>query len=457
MFLPLPAFKRIIAKRCIAKDRLDGRGGESNRDFSDWTRKGPLADLPRSNDRRGSGGDYSERRPLRDPAPADDGKVRDFGNWERRGPLSPLPQAERQEGSREGSRARTMETRSESFRNNRRASPSWGPGEGQQQQEGSRPPRREFAERQERVVSAADKDMQWRTSMRPDMAGKSPGQSREGSEAPPSPAAAPALPAGRPKLNLAKRTVSETPNVTSPALPSATESKASPFGAARPIDTAAREREIEEKRILAIQQKKEADEKAKEERRLAKEAAAKEAAEKEVADKEAAEKEAAEKEAAEKEAAEQAAQQPAKDEPAAAANGAGEASHDDEAAGTSQDGEQKGAARPREPRGEGAPAPKSRAVESGNWRRGSGEQRGGSRGGAHIPSGPRRGGGAPRGPRGDGGRGGSRVNGSGAGPARQPQPASGDAPGTPTTDEDGWTTVPNKNRRGPNTRAPVSS
>lgn len=427
-------------------------GGDPNRDLSDWTRKGPLADLPRSNDRHGSGSDYSERRPMRDSAGADDGKVRDFGNWERRGPLTPLAPAEHSEGFREGSRARTMEGRSESFMN-RKASPSWGPGEGQQ--EGSRPPRREFsaapADRQERVVSAAEKDTQWRTSMRPDLAGKSPGQSREGSEAPSSPAASHAQPVGRPKLNLTKRTVSDAPNATSPALPS-TDSKASPFGAARPIDTAAREREIEEKRVLAIQQKKEADEKAKEERRLAKEAAAKEAAEKEVAEKEAAEKAAAEKEAAEKEAAEKAAEE----ETTKAANGSPEAAHDNEEAATAhKDGEKKEAVPSREAGGEAGPAQPSRAVESGNWRRGSGQQRGGARGG-HVPSGPRRGGGAPRGPRNDAERP-ARVNGSGAPPARQSQPASSEASSPAATDEDGWTTVPGKNRRGQNTRAPVSS
>lgn len=47
---------------------------------------------------------------------------------------------------------------------------------------------------------------------------------------------------------------------------SASDAKASPFGAARPIDTAAKEREIEEKRELAVRQKKEADDKVKEDR-----------------------------------------------------------------------------------------------------------------------------------------------------------------------------------------------
>lgn len=94
-------------------------------------------------------------------------------------------------------------------------------------------------------------DNQWRARMRPDQGPKE-------SSNPPSPAPSAAVPASRPKLNLTKRTVSE-------AVPSPTtggDSKASPFGAARPIDTAAREREVEEKRQLAIRQKKEADDKA---------------------------------------------------------------------------------------------------------------------------------------------------------------------------------------------------
>jgi len=115
--------------------------------------------------------------------------------------------------------------------------------------------------------------------MKPDAPAKSPTPSRETSN-PPSPAA-PAAPTGRPRLNLQKRTVSEADPGASP-VSSTGDSKASPFGAARPIDTAAREKEIEEKRQLAIRQKKEADDKAKaekaEEKRLAKEAAVKEKA-----------------------------------------------------------------------------------------------------------------------------------------------------------------------------------
>ncbi|KXX74190.1 putative RNA-binding protein sce3 [Madurella mycetomatis] len=396
------------------------RGGfertELARDL-DWSqRRGPLADLPgRGGDRRGP--DFGERRGPRDFGSSDDGKVRDFGNWERRGPLSPLSPSERPE-SREGSRPRTNEGRSESFRGARKASPAaWGPGEGRQ--DGSRPPRREFAERPERAPTAAEKDFNWRNNMRPDSA-KSPGQSHEGTEAPPSPAGpAAAQPAGRPKLNLAKRTVSEATDAT-PVVSGATDSKASPFGAARPIDTAAREREIEERRQ---KEKREAEERAKEEKR-AREAAAKEAAEK-----------AAAEEAAK---ANEVADVPADETKAAA----------EEGAVNSPSGEQKIPIRPREAR-EGGAGPKSRATESGNWRQASGEQRAPSRGG-HAPSGPRRGG-APRGPRSDAGRP-PRSNGNNAALQQPQSPSVEQSPSTPTVDEDGWTMVPNKSRRGQGNR-----
>ncbi|KAL2262126.1 hypothetical protein VTK26DRAFT_2393 [Humicola hyalothermophila] len=364
----------------------------------DWSaRRGPLTDPPARSDRRDFG-----RREFSN----DDGKVRDFNNWERRGPLSPLPQQERPE-SREGGRSRTLEARSESFRENRRASPAaWGPSEGRH--DGSRPPRREFSDRPERVPTAAERDINWRNSMRPDT--RSPGDSRDGSEAPSSPALAAAAPAGRPKLNLAKRTVTESAGAPAPT----SDSKPSPFGAARPIDTAAREREVEERRL---REKKEAEERAKEEK-LAKEAAAKEAAEKAAAEEAAKANETAED---------------AKTAPAEAA--AGEAAN-----------EQKIPVRTREPR----EAPKSRAVESGNWRQASGEPRGPSRSG-HVPAGPRRGGG-PRGPRNDAARP-PRSNGNGPSSQTPQSPSVEQAPTTPTVDADGWTTVPNKGRRGHSNRS----
>jgi translation initiation factor 4B len=259
----------------LAKDRPE------QREITDWTRKGPLPDLPgqRSSSGRGgfgSGRDRafeggsdagSERGERRRPPPFEgDGKPRDFSNWERRGPLSPAPSAAPSEGGRmrggfEGGEGR-------------RQSPAWGEGQGG---EGSRP-RREFqpSERTqfERQPTAADSDSQWRTKMRPDApAAKSPTSTPDASM-PSSPAPQAAAPAGRPRLNLAKRTVSEarpTPEASTPS------DKPNPFGAARPIDTATREKEIEEKRQLAIREKKEADDKAREERK------AKEAAEKEKA------------------------------------------------------------------------------------------------------------------------------------------------------------------------------
>ena len=96
---------------------------------------------------------------------------------------------------------------------------------------------------------------------------RSPALSSREISTPPSPAAAPQAPTVRPKLNLAKRTISEAePNAKSPLV---TDSKASPFGAAKPIDSAAREKEVEEKRQLALREKKDAEEKAREEKKVA--------------------------------------------------------------------------------------------------------------------------------------------------------------------------------------------
>lgn len=167
----------------------------------------------------------------------------------------------------------------------RRNSPAWGEG---RSQDGSRPPRKEFVEKPapERVATAAEKDNQWRLKMRPDAppapATASPAPQSKEFSAPSSPASAapPAgssAPASRPRLNLQKRTVSQAE--PSPALATgASDAKSSPFGAARPIDTAARDKEIEEKlkqrkefEEKAREEKRAADEKGKEERRLAKE------------------------------------------------------------------------------------------------------------------------------------------------------------------------------------------
>lgn len=237
--------------------------------MSDWTRRGPLPDLPgqqrrasdrgfgnRQFDERSDAGGERRRTPF-----SGDGKERDFGNWERKGPLSPVPGA----GPPREGRVRDNDGPRE-----RRQSPAWGEG---RSNDGSRPPRREFSERPQydRQPTAPELDNQWRTKMRPDAAVKSPTGTPDAS-VPSSPAPQSAAPATRPKLNLAKRTVSEAPETPSAAAQS--DSKANPFGAAKPIDTAAREREIEEKRQLAIRQKKEADDKARDERK------AKESAEK---------------------------------------------------------------------------------------------------------------------------------------------------------------------------------
>lgn len=253
-----------------------------------------MPDLPgrgggdRGGERRSS--EYnSGGRERREQAFEGDGRTRDFGNWERRGPLSPLAQPERSfsgSGSRDGGRPTSNDGPQKDL-GDRRASPAaWGEGRPQGSQDGSRPPRREFQERppMDRAPTAAEQDNQWRTKMRPDAppSTTAPVPSREGSEAPGSPAQPPAQ-VGRPKLNLAKRTVSEAPEQS----PSSTNSdaKASPFGAARPIDTAAKEKELEEKRLAAIQEKKEAEEKAKADREAAKVAAkAAEQAKEEAAD-----------------------------------------------------------------------------------------------------------------------------------------------------------------------------
>lgn len=237
-----------------AKDRP-----ESSRDLTDWSRKGPLPDLPMSQrqpSNRGFRGGFdnmsdagSERGGGRRPGFFEgENKTRDLGNWERKGPLSPAPTAG--PPVRDGGRLREGQGSEE-----RRRSPAWGEG---RSEAGSRPPRREFEAARpaaERQPTAAEQDNQWRARMRPDA---SPAATPEAS-APTSPQAQ--APKERPRLNLAKRTVSTAEPDS--AAGSATDSKASPFGAARPIDTATREREVEEKRELALRQKAEADEKAK--------------------------------------------------------------------------------------------------------------------------------------------------------------------------------------------------
>ncbi|KAL8767007.1 MAG: hypothetical protein Q9209_006361 [Squamulea sp. 1 TL-2023] len=270
------------------KDRPDAR------EFNDWTRKGPLPELsnqrrvserggfgaPRSFDNSRSFDNVSEagsERSARRPFEQGDGKVRDFGNWERKGPLQPTAPAP--SGPPRSDISRPMSRDGPTLRRN---SPAWGEG---RSQEGSRPPRREFAERPavERAQTAAEKDSQWRNNMRPDPPAapptRSPALSNRESSTPSSPLAAPAAlpttagpaaPTSRPKLNLAKRTVSEAPS-EAPSM-ERSESKNNPFGAAKPIDTATKEKEIEEKRQAALKERKEAEEKAREEKKAAEKA-----------------------------------------------------------------------------------------------------------------------------------------------------------------------------------------
>ena len=386
------------------------------------TRKGPLADLPntrRVSDRAGGfGRDYNaaagpremERGGSRRGAePAGDGKVRDFDNWARSGPLSPAPAAA---PFREGGRVREGGPREPREPRERRDSPSWGAGRPDQgsQDGGSRPPRGEFRER-EREPSKAELDTTWRARMRPDAPVKSSTPTPEAS-VPTSPAQPPA-PAMRPKLNLAKRTVSEA-EPASAAASASSDSKASPFGAARPVDTTTREREVEEKLQLAIRQKKEADEKAREEKR-AKEAAAKAAA-------------------AEKAEAEEAETPEAESKSNGAEAGPG--TYKVMARGSNAEGD-------KEKNLEGAKEERSNG-DTGDEK----PVRGAGRGAGREP---------PRGPK----QGGSSWRRKPSGPPGTSAPAS---PATPTApvDEDGWSTVPAKGKgtrgRGgpPSTRAAAS-
>jgi translation initiation factor 4B len=236
---------------------------------------------------------------------------------------------------------------------------------------------------------------------------------------------------------LAKRTVPEATDLLSPASTSS-DAKASPFGAARPIDTAAKEKEIEEKRLAALRERKEIEDRAREEKRLAKEAAK----------------------------AEKVGDADNIKENGAATIDPGkkfEILQRNEGEGSNDDGE---AADPETSNGlnvddktvkskETTREPKTKAAESGAWRRPSGG-----------PKPPRND--TPRGPRGDGPSRAPRNDGP------RPQRANGAPPGaivastqaspveseSVSHEEDGWSTVskPKKNQRGTNqtTRAIAS-
>lgn len=236
----------------IAKDRGD------ERTLGEWRRTGPLPALegpPRRGSERGDRGGFGDRDRLGSES-GDRGerrhstyevsdKVRNLDKWERTGPLPPsTPTASEHGRPRSGDRSERGEPRE--FRR-RSPAPS---------AEGA--PKREYRERPaiERQPTAPERDNEWRKGARPD-----PPPAQRTATAPPSPAAQ----TTRPKLELKKR--SEHP--VEPALASATSdtsNKPNPFGAARPIDTFQREKEVEEKRLAALAVKKAKEEKAKEEK-----------------------------------------------------------------------------------------------------------------------------------------------------------------------------------------------
>ena len=204
--------------------------------------------------------DFGSDRPRRPGYEHGDGKQRDFSNWERKGPLTPAL------SSTTSGRNFDRPTSHDGPRD-RRNSPAWGEG---RSQDTSRPPRRDAIERPaaERTPTAAELDTQWRSKMRPDPPMTNPQVPPKDVQRPLSPGPGAGPPSTRPKLNLQKRTVSQAE--ASPSLPTGNlDAKASPFGAAKPIDTSARDKEIEQK----LKQRKEQEDKAREEKKMAEEKA----------------------------------------------------------------------------------------------------------------------------------------------------------------------------------------
>ncbi|KZZ97845.1 translation initiation factor 4B [Ascosphaera apis ARSEF 7405] len=435
--LPIPISRSEFGLKLTTLPKFTAKDREPVREF-DWTRKGPLPDAPRDNTR-----DSAPRRryePLDPAMGAGAGpSAREF-SWERKGPLSPAsPPAG---GFREGGRPRNVD--GPGFR---RQSPGasaamWGEARSRDTSRPAAPPPQ---------PTAAEMDNKWRARMMPDAA---PAAAE---------AAAPTT-SVRPKLNLQKRTVPVS-EAAAPASAASSDSKANPFGAAKPIDTAAREREIEEKRQAALQAKKEAEEKAKEEREKAKAAAAEAAAAKKEAEEAAAAKKEAEeaaaaaaaaaKEEAANKAEENATEGEKKEETATEEKPAEETKEEaaPAAASASTDATPETTSKPAE---EAKPEttttttttlnqqqpPKPAAAE--NWRTGpraGGDSHRGGRGG-------RGGRGAHRGDRHHGGR---RHEGENREPREPREPRAQAPPAQPVVDEDGWSTVgPAKkgNRRG---------
>jgi translation initiation factor 4B len=217
------------------KDRGDERfAGE-------WRRSGPLPSLDPPQRRTYERHDRDEGGGRRQSTFHEgDGKVRDFNNWERKGPLSPL-----------AATSPTSSDRPRGEREFRRRSPA-------PNADGDRSERQGFRERPqvERQPSAAERDNEWRRSARPDAPQRSTPVS-------------PVLAQVRPKLELKKR--SEQPAAAdTPVTPS---DKPNPFGAARPIDTTQKEKEIEERRAAQLAARKAREEREREEKKAAQEKA----------------------------------------------------------------------------------------------------------------------------------------------------------------------------------------
>lgn len=174
--------------------------------------------------------------------------MRSLDKWERTGPLSPSTPTGSEHGARPRSGDRGERGEPREFR---RRSPAPGA-------DGA--PKKEYRERPtiDRQPTAPERDNEWRKGARPD-----PPPVQRVATAPSSPVAQ----TTRPRLELKKR--SEHP--VEPALVSATSdssTKPNPFGAARPIDTFQREKEVEEKRLTAIAAKKAKEDKAKEDKKV---------------------------------------------------------------------------------------------------------------------------------------------------------------------------------------------
>jgi len=251
-------------------------GEEVRSNVDTWRRAGPLPSLdPPARERRqgrfndggseaGDGNRFERRQSGFDrDREGGDGKVRDLGNWERRGPLPPATPTESESG-RPPRPDRRQSPATNPF--DRERQPSHQGAEDKSKRDYQRPPA------PERVPTAAEKDNEWRRGAKP--------------VTPPVPApvvvkeksipSSPTVPTTRPKLALAKR--SENP--IQALSPTTTDAKASPFGAARPIDTDAKLKEVEEKRAAVAAEKKAQEEKLKEERKVAKAAASAEKADK---------------------------------------------------------------------------------------------------------------------------------------------------------------------------------